>query len=411
MPTLSETLHNPERLAALEASGLLDSEPEESFDRFTQLVRKILNCPVALVSLVDQERQFFKSAYGLPQPYATTRETPLSHSFCQHVVCSQKPLVIDDARQHPLVQTNLAIRDLGVVSYLGMPLTTAGGQTLGSLCAIDTVSHHWTDKSIVILQDIAASVMTEIELRLLAKRFQANYLHLRNLEIQRDELVHMLVHDLRNPLASLLGGLDLLQQTGQLDNEQKECLAMANTGGELLLWMINDILDVSKSEAGRLALNRTEEEVADIACQAHDQVVMLATTLGVMLKMEMSGHLPRLMVDAGKTVRVLVNLLANAIQHTPKRGLVTLKAEVSGDAMVFSVADNGCGIPLEAQALIFEKFGHTQEQSSHRVSTGLGLPFCKMVVEAHGGQITVESELGKGTVFRFSIPLASPSKH
>ncbi len=411
MSALAEVLHNPERLAALEATGVLDSEPEACFDRFTQLVRKILYCPVVLISFVDKDRQFFKSADGLPQPYAARRQTPLSHSFCQYVVFSGKALVIEDARRHPLVQNNLAIRDLGVVAYLGMPLTTAEGQTLGSLCAIDVEPHHWTDKEIAILQDIAASVVTEIELRTLAKMFQANYLHLRKLEIQRDELVHMLVHDLRNPLSSLLGGLDLLNQAGELDDEQKECLALANTGGELLLCMINDILDISKSEAGRLEINRSEEDAAEIALQARDQVAQLATTLSVVLKMDLPEHLPSFMIDAGKTVRVLVNLLANAIQHTPSGGKVTLAAQVSEGAMVFSVTDNGCGISPEARAFIFEKFGQTKAQSSGRTSSGLGLPFCKMVVEAHGGKITVESELGKGTVFRLAIPCAPSANH
>ncbi|PJF25901.1 MAG: hypothetical protein CUN53_10415, partial [Phototrophicales bacterium] len=114
-------VQSPERLNALHRLNLLDSAPEEAFDRLTRLASYIIGAPITLVSLVDAERQFFKSQIGLPEPLATQRETPLSHSFCQHVVATNKPLIIDDARQHELVYDNLAIRDFDVIAYLGMP--------------------------------------------------------------------------------------------------------------------------------------------------------------------------------------------------------------------------------------------------------------------------------------------------
>src|SRR5918997_6238455 len=137
MQAATDLLLDPARLAALRSTDLLDSLPEPSFDRLTRLAAKILRAPVALVSLVDGDRQFFKSSLGLPEPWASLRETPLSHSFCQHVVHAAAPLVIADARAHPLVRDNPAIRDLGVVAYLGLPLATADGAVLGSFCVID----------------------------------------------------------------------------------------------------------------------------------------------------------------------------------------------------------------------------------------------------------------------------------
>ena len=126
---------------------------------------RLLGAPVALVSLVDADRQFFKSAIGLPEPYASARQTPLSHSFCQHTVNSQKPLIVPDARQHALVRDNDAIRDMGVAAYAGFPLTTAGGHTLGAFCAIDTHPRDWSLDEYEALRDLAALVMSEIELR------------------------------------------------------------------------------------------------------------------------------------------------------------------------------------------------------------------------------------------------------
>ena len=131
---------SPERIEALRSTQLLDAPAEEPFDRLTKLVCRVLRVPVSLVSLVDADRQFFMSQQGLPQPWAEKRETPLSHSFCQHVVVRREPLVIEDARNDPLVCENLAIPDLGVAAYLGVPLTTPEGYVLGSLCAIDTTA-------------------------------------------------------------------------------------------------------------------------------------------------------------------------------------------------------------------------------------------------------------------------------
>jgi hypothetical protein len=156
---------DPTRLRQLHEMFLLDTPPEEAFDRLTRLTATVLNVPVALVSLVDSDRQFFKSCQGLGQPWASERETPLSHSFCQHVVAARRPLVITDAREHPLLRENQAIRDLGVVAYAGAPLLTATGHVLGTLCAIDHRPRHWTPEQIEILTNLAGSVLSEIQLR------------------------------------------------------------------------------------------------------------------------------------------------------------------------------------------------------------------------------------------------------
>ena len=159
-----DAVHDPGRLDALRRVGLLDTPREEAYDRLTRLAAKLLGAPVALISLVDDERQFFKSCLGLEEPWASARETPLSHSFCQYAVAEGEPLVIEDAREHPLVQDNLAIRDLNVVAYAGIPLIRPGGEALGTLCVIDHKPRVWTKDQLDILTDLAASVLSEIEL-------------------------------------------------------------------------------------------------------------------------------------------------------------------------------------------------------------------------------------------------------
>ena len=160
-----------DRLKALRDTGLLDTPTEESFDRPARLAARVLHAPVALVSLIDEDRQFFKSCLGLPEPWGSRRETPLSHSFCQHVVAGRSPLVIEDARQHPVLRTNPAIQDLGVVAYIGHPLIDENGQALGTLCVIDSKPRQWTAEDAAVLEDLAALVVTQVEL---ARRAETN---------------------------------------------------------------------------------------------------------------------------------------------------------------------------------------------------------------------------------------------
>jgi len=160
---VSATILDPERLDALRRLNLLDTPPENAFDRLTRLATRVLRVPVSLVSLVDADRQFFKSSTGLGQDISQ-RQTPLSHSFCQHTVASGEPLIVRDARAHALVRDNPAISEMGVVAYAGIPLITSEGHVLGSFCAIDTQPRQWSDDDVALLTDLAAAVMTEIEL-------------------------------------------------------------------------------------------------------------------------------------------------------------------------------------------------------------------------------------------------------
>ncbi|WP_435010874.1 PAS domain S-box protein [Tundrisphaera lichenicola] len=167
-------LKDPGRLSALKASQLMDSPGEELFDRVTRLATRIIGAPVALVSLVDDHRQFFKSAMGLNEPWASARQTPLSHSFCRHVVESRRPLIIGDAREHPQHFGNRAIIELGVIAYLGIPIQTNDGHVLGSLCVIDVKPRDWDSSEIDTLSDLAALVSTLVDLRLgLSRRVSA----------------------------------------------------------------------------------------------------------------------------------------------------------------------------------------------------------------------------------------------
>jgi GAF domain-containing protein len=147
--------------------GLVDTETSEAFNAITRLASQLFQTPVALVSIVQEEldRQYFTSQVGLVDPWATTRETPLSHSFCQHVKRTGRPLVVNDARRHDLVKENLAISVLGVIAYLGVPIIGADDTPIGALCVIESKPRIWTDKEQDLLNDLALCVRDEIKLR------------------------------------------------------------------------------------------------------------------------------------------------------------------------------------------------------------------------------------------------------
>ena len=153
------------RIAALRDLGLLEPGTEEDLDRYTRLATRLLGVPVSLVSLVDADRQIFKGNTGLTGEFGEAGQTPLSHSFCQYAVAMREPLIVNDAREHPLVADNLAVRDLDVIAYAGIPLVLSDGHSLGAFCAIDSVPRNWSEQDIETLRDLAAAVMAHLELR------------------------------------------------------------------------------------------------------------------------------------------------------------------------------------------------------------------------------------------------------
>jgi signal transduction histidine kinase len=239
---------------------------------------------------------------------------------------------------------------------------------------------------------------------------QESYRRLQEVEKLRDDLTHMIIHDLRTPLTSVITGMQTLDIVGDLNEDQREMMSIAVAGGEMLLGMINDLLDVEKLESGSMQLDYATVSAATLVASAVSQVASLAEGNRLTLIQQIASDLPPLRGDENKLRRTLVNLLGNAIKFTPSGGTVTVEVRKSEDAhsVVFSVTDTGEGIPSECFGRIFEKFGQVESRHAGRImSTGLGLTFCKLAIEAHGGHIAVESVPGRGSTFCFAVPLPS----
>lgn len=229
------------------------------------------------------------------------------------------------------------------------------------------------------------------------------------LEQLRDDLVHMIVHDLRTPLSGIMAGLETIVDADYEPDLTREFTSLALASSQRLAEMINTLLDINKMESGEMKLSKEEVVFADIAQEALDQVRAVAVERGQELTDDIDPHCPTILADGELLRRVIVNLLGNAVKFTPDGGRIKLATRCEDGALTFSVSDNGPGIPPEHHERIFRKFGQVEaRKEGRRQSTGLGLVFCKMVAEAHGGRIRVDSEVGKGSTFTVSIPVRQP---
>jgi len=244
----------------------------------------------------------------------------------------------------------------------------------------------------------------------------------KELEQLREDYTGMLVHDLRAPLTSIMNGVMMVRRGlgGPVTDQQQELLKIAHQGSQTLLELINTMLDISKMEEGRMPLDLQPLAPYAIMDQVIERLQGSASTQRVRIEQHLAVNLPLIEADKDKIVRVLQNLLDNAIKFSPNNGLVTLgacffdaKQECAdlptrpplqaGDWLILWVQDRGIGIPRAYHERIFEKFG--QVRGGKVRGTGLGLTFCKLAVEAHQGHIWVESEEGAGSVFAFALPL------
>ena len=435
---------NLDRLAVLRQLGLLDTPTNENFDRLTRLASRITNSPISLVSLVDANRQFFKSQVGLPDPWATLQETPLSHSFCMHVTAENAPLIVEDARNHPVLKDNLAVPDLGVIGYLGIPITMTDGTVLGSFCVIDTTPRNWTSDEIEIMHELTHMVMVQVELMaertraeivmqkhndLLEKRIrervrttqqlqkyqehledlvrerttaltgQAQVLMQKNADLRR--FAYIAAHDLREPLRTVRLYTERLEQRyqNQFDERANKYMSYIVDGATRVYALITDLLSYSQLEQTEASLTLTNLD--DILIRVLADLENMIKRSGAVVTY---NHLPDLQVDADQVTRLFQNLISNSIKF--QNGVeprVDITAVAQRDAWLFSVHDNGIGIESQYQERVFEIFQRVHSRAEYP-GTGVGLAICKKIVEAHNGCIWIESEAGQGTTVHFTLP-------
>ena len=390
-----QKLKSPHRLHALARTQLMDTPREAAFDRLAELAARILKVPLTIVSLVRDDKQFFKAAYGLPQPFDVSREIGIDGSICRYTLHGE-PIIAEDASEHPLLKDHPSTRPWGIVAFIALPIFSSDGHVLGAFCAVDTKRREWTDDEIAIMQDLTASIMTEIEMRT----------QVAELEIERDlreQFVATLTHDLRTPMGVAKMAADLIRSDDSDAEEREKLSTMIINNMDRADQMIRDLLDASRIKAGeKVALELKECDLSQIVSAAQDTLTVLH---GPRFKCSGLDALALGQWDEMAVQRMIENLGANAVKYGTHDRPVTISTKVTRDEVEISVHNWGNVIPPENLQNLFERYRRSQSaERGNQKGWGLGLTLVRGFAQAHGGSVQATSTAEAGTTFIVRLP-------
>lgn len=395
-----------QRLAALMETGILDTRAETDFDDIAALAADICDAPIAMVSMVDADRQWFKARVGW-EPEQSNRDD----SFCTHVVRDRQLLEIDDTFADPRFADNPAIAEHGVRFYAGAPMLLQDGHAAGTVCVMDHRPRTLTLQQRRALRSLARHAAAHLELRRYARNVGHTADRLRELDRLKDSFLASVSHELRTPLSSVRGYIEVLLDEDEAANDPETVRrfpAVMQRNADRLLRLIDDLLLVARLHDTGLRLDIVETDLADLAYQASLTSRPIAEHKHVTLTAATGTPVPTA-GDPERLAQALNHLLFNAIKFTPAGGHVTITTTADPRPSL-TIADTGVGVPAEDLPHVFDRF-HRSATADHLAAqgAGLGLTIVKAIIEAHEGDITVTSSPGHGTTVHLSLPAAAPA--
>ena len=386
--------YEAQRQRALERYEILDTDPEFAFDDLVRLASLVCQTPISLITLIDQDRQWFKARIGIDQT-----QTSRDISFCNHAVVAKAPLEVRDATRDPRFADNpMVTGDPGVRFYAGVPLRTHDDFCLGTIYVVDTVPRELTDAQRQALNTIAEQVMAQLELKLRNRQLESGYDRLTRANRRLDQFTAMVSHDLKTPLAGLLSLADLMLGDARRGDADAVCEALTVMNGEVarMQRLVTGLLEFARATRPTDIM-----ETVDVAALLNEIVRTLPGASS--FRFSFSPVLPVIRTARVPLRQVLYNLLQNAIKYHPAgQGHISVMVEPgAGSQLTFRVHDDGAGIPAHAHERIFQLFQRLHGPAGPEGS-GVGLATVRHLVEDHGGTIRVESEPGQGTTFIFT---------
>lgn len=387
-----------QRLSALYDYNILDTLPEKEFDDITRIASQICQTPISLVSIIDEGRQWFKSAQGIE-----AGETPRELAFCAHAILNPSEIFeISDSQHDDRFFDNPYVTGEPYVSfYAGIPLVTDSGHALGTLCVIDNKPKHLTDEQKKTLQALANQVVALLELRYKSEMLRKREIELMEANAELERFAYVAAHDLKSPCNQITALSTLLQDdSSRLDDETKEMVQMVDYAAHNMRSLIDGILRHSR------ITNKMQEEKENFTFGDVLQEVknLLPTPTHFTLRHEGDGN-----IWSVKTawIQIVLNLLSNAIKYNDKENAYA-HISFKDDERYYrlKVSDNGIGIPSESQERIFDLFeiAHdTELYPNDNKASGIGLHTVKRLVGKLDGKIRIMSEVGVGTTFSISI--------
>jgi len=385
-----------ERLAELLSYDVLDTEAEQLFDDLTTLASQICDTPIALISLIDPDRQWFKSRVGLD-----AEETSREIAFCSHAILQDDVFEIPNASLDPRFHDNPLVTGAPDIRfYAGAPLVSPSGHAIGTLCTIDRKPRKLTESQKTSLQTLSKSVVAHLELKRKNRELE------RTSQFRSDFLSYV-SHEIRTPLNAINTFSRLLEGEAQklkLPESFTTPLSHVTQSGERLLEIVNSVLDIKQIEAGKMRVMPRAVSTHDFFTHLFSLTKIRAEDGGIIFTSTIDSSVPdTLFFDDTKFGQVALNLLSNAIKFTSRGKSVSAQVKYKNDKLIFNVIDQGIGISEEDQKRLFTPF--ERMENAHQISgTGLGLNISKRLIELMDGTIKVSSKVNEGTRISVTLP-------
>ncbi|MEP7104577.1 MAG: ATP-binding protein [Chloroflexota bacterium] len=410
----SEALDEAGRLEALRYYQVLDSGPEPAFDRIAALAAKLLGTPIALISFVDERRQWFKSAYGI-----AVKQTPRQGGFCAAAITCATPTVVPDARaddhfaSHPMVVGPPRVR-----FYAGAPLTTADGHNLGTVCVLDTEPRQLTEEKVAVLADLAGLVMAQLDQRMsglqlmeserMRREAHRHAERMEELERVKSEFLLLASHELRSPLTVVKGYSSMISEgvLGPVPDAVHSVLPIITAKLGQVERLIDEMLTSARLEEGAPRPRPVRFDLRPLLVDAAEGRTELAQA-GRRVDLQLP-EAPVEVVGNPADVGIIVgNLLDNAVKYSPGGGDVGCSLRIEESEAVVEVSDDGMGIAQGDLPKIFRRFGRlVTADNSHIQGSGLGLSISRGLARRMRGDVSAASTLGVGSSFTLTLPLA-----
>ena len=391
-------INESERLDALHAYKILDTLSESSFDSITSIAAFICNTPISLVSLIDKDRQWFKSKKGL-----AVSETPREHAFCAHAINNPAEIMLveDSLKDERFSNNPLVVGFPHIRFYAGAPLVTNEGFALGTLCIIDNVPRQLNEFQLKALSDLASQVMVQFQLRKQLIEMEELKLRLEKQFYEAERFAHLVSHDIKAPLRGIAALADYtLQQAGsELSDEVSECLNQIQERTTKTVNLVDGILRHSLSTNYEV-----NAEWINARLLLRDVTELCAIPSDISFTTE--TKITELYSDRVILIQILINLVNNAVKYgASQNSTIQIRIKQTRSEWQIEVKDNGPGIATEYQERIFEMFqtlGKTDRFGSK--GTGIGLNTVKRLTELLNGSVNLKSNPGKGCTFTLLLP-------
>ncbi|WP_316822704.1 HAMP domain-containing sensor histidine kinase [Pedobacter gandavensis] len=379
-----------ERIKTLKRYSILDTPPDGSFDKLTKLAATLLKVPIAIVSLVDTDRIWFKSKYGID-----AQQIDRDEGLCASVIFSDDLYLVEDARIDPRTLANpLVAGNFGLRFYAAVPLRTRDGFNLGTFCVIDKSPRTLNEEEEQILRDLRDIVMDQIELRLSSRTSLA----------QHNQILNTTAHDLKNPLTTIPVRADLIKMKKDNPEMVDTLCDQIKIASLNMVRIIDELLQVGSLEAGKIHLLLIKVNVSflvsNVVSMNHPLAERKQQTLHFSYEKDLYVN-----ADEGKLTEIIDNLINNAIKYSANGKQIFIRVKERSGRVLIEVEDQGLGLTSEDKGKLYQRFTRLSAQpTGGENSTGLGLSIVKVLVEAHEGTIRAESE-GKGKGCKFIVEL------